>query len=248
MAVLWRLESGGTRYEVRSHGATRRLLSDGVFHSAWNPRTGLTGRVWDQLLAAAFAPERAPSRILVLGIGAGTALLQYRRFLSPEVLVGVDLDPVHVQIGREFFGLDTARAELFEADARAWVKGWRGPKFDLVVEDLYGHREGEPERAVPVTAAWAEALGRLVAPGGALVMNFISPCELRASALFRMPATRSRYPSAFMLRGPSDENAVAALCRERTTPAAIRARVRAVPGLDDRKPGCRLRYGIQTLW
>jgi hypothetical protein len=248
MSVLWRIESGGTRYEVRSHGATRRLLSDGVLHSAWNPRTGLTGRVWDLLLAAAFAPETRPARILVLGIGAGTVLLQYRRFIDPATLIGVDLDPVHLEIGRRFFGLDSAGAELVQADARDWVSAWRGPAFDLVVEDLYGHRAGEPERAVPVTAAWAAALARLVAPGGALAVNFTSLAELRASAPLRVPAARDGLASGFMLREAKDDNAVAVFCRERSTPADFRARAGEVPGLDSRRPGCAFRYRIRTLW
>jgi hypothetical protein len=248
VARLWRLDSGGTRYEVRAHGATRRLFTDGVFHSAWNPRTGLTGRAWDLFLPAAFSLSAPPSRVLVLGIGGGTALLQYRRFIDPAVLIGVDLDPVHIKVGRRYFGLEDTGIELVEAEACQWVAGWRGAPFDLVVDDLYGHSSGAPERAVPMTESWARALDRLVAPAGALVANFISVAELRGCAQWRLPAIRSRYASGFMLRGPRDENAVAAFCRRSTTPAAIRARLRQVPALDDRRRSCRLRYSIRTLW
>jgi predicted membrane-bound spermidine synthase len=243
-----RIDSGGTRYEVRSHGATRRLFSDGVFHSAWNPRTGLTGRAWDLLLAAAFAPVRRPRRILVLGAGAGTILLQYRRFIDPVALVAVDRDPLHLEIGYRHFGLGDAAATIHLADARDWVAGWTGPAFDLVVEDLYGHRAGAAERAVPVDRAWVKTLSRLVAPGGALVANFTSLAALKSCAPVRFTVARAGYPSGFMLRGPLDHNAVALFCRERTTPAAIRARLREVPGLDDRRRGCRLRYQARTLW
>jgi hypothetical protein len=246
--VLWRLDSGGTRYEVRSHGATRRLFSDGVFHSAWNPRTGLTGRAWDLFLVAAFALPAPPARILVLGIGGGTALLQYRRFFDPAVLVGVDLDAVHIEVARRFFGLDQAHVELVEADARAWVAGWRGEPFDLVVDDLYGHGSGRPERAVPMSVEWAAALERLVAPGGALAANFISVAELNACAQLRLPTARAAYATGFRLRGPRDENAIGVFCRGATTAAAIRARLREIPALDDRRRGCLLRYAIRRLW
>jgi hypothetical protein len=248
VALLWQQESDGTRYEVRSHGATRRLLTDGVFHSAWNPRTGLTGRAWDLLLAAAFAAPRKPQSILVLGAGAGTVLLQYRRFVDPAVLVAVDRDPLHLEIGRRYFGLREAGAEVFLADARDWVAGYGGPPFDLVVEDLYAHRAGEPERAVPVDRAWAAKLSRLVAPGGTLGANFISPRELRACALLQVPASRRGYASGYMLQGPRDDNAVAVLCRQHTTPAAMRARIREASGPGDRRRRCRLRYRSRTLW
>lgn len=248
MAVLWQLHSGGTRYEVRSHGATRRLFSDGVFHSAWNPRTGLTGRAWDLLLAAAFTRAVPPERILVLGIGAGAALLQYRRFIDPTVLVGVDLDPVHIEVGRRFFDLDASRATLCEADARDWVAAWDGAPFDLVVDDLYGHRAGEPKRAVPMNGAWARELARLVAPGGVLAANFISGRELQGCAQLGSTRARAGYASGFRLQGPRDHNAVGVFCRDATSAAATRARLRSVPALDDRRSRCGLRYAMRRLW
>ena len=247
VAILLRIDAGGTRYEVRSHGATRRLLSDGVFHSAWNPRTGLTGRTWDLFLPGAFTLAAPAHRILVLGTGAGTALLQYRRFVDPQTLVGVDLDPVHLEIGRRFFGLDEAGAELCEADARRWVAEWQGPPFDLVVDDLYGHRAGEPERAVPMTAEWASALSALLAPGGALVANFISLPELRNCAQVRLASARTEYANGFCVRGPRDDNAVGVFCRRPSSAGETRNRLRRVAALDDRRRS-GLAYSMRRLW
>jgi hypothetical protein len=245
--VIWKKQAGGTRYEVRAYGAALRLYSDGVFHSAWNPRHGLTGRVWDLFLVAAFACARAPRRILMLGIGGGTSLLQFHRFLEPVRMVGVDLDAVHIEVARECFGVDESVADLVHADARDWVAGYAGPRFDLVVDDLFGHVGGEPLRAVPMDARWARALGRLVAPGGVLAANFIAPKGLRASALGSSEALRARYAGAYQLRTASDANAVGVFCRSPLTPREWRARVRAVPGLDDRARACPLDYEIRRL-
>lgn len=227
---------------MRAHGATRRLLSGGVFHSAWNPRSGLTGRVWDLLLAAAFAAPARPARILVLGVGAGTVLLQYRRFIDPALLVGVDLDATHIELGRRFFGLEEAGARLFEADAREWVAAWHDAPFDLVVDDLYGHRAGEPERGVPLTAAWLKSLSRLVAPAGVLAVNFMSAAELRRAAGLIPSHGSGGYVDRFRLQGPRDDNAVGLFCREPTSCREIRMRMRRTPGLDDRRPSCNLSY------
>lgn len=247
MAVLWRLDAGGTRYEVRSHGATRRLLTDGVFHSAWNPRAGLTGRVWDLFLVAAFTLAEPPARVLVLGVGAGTALLQYRRFIDPAVLVGVELNPVHLAVGRRFFGLDEAEATLVEGDARHWVGRWNGPPFDLVVDDLYGHGPGGPARAVPMDPTWAGALSRIVAPGGALVANFISHRELMGSAPLASATSRAGYAGGFRLQGARDHNAVGVFCRRPTTSAETRGRLRRHRQLGDGPRG-RLSYTMRRLW
>jgi hypothetical protein len=248
VAVLWRLDSGGTRYEVRSHGATRRLLSDGVFHSAWNPRAGLTGRVWDLFIAAAFTLATPPARVLVLGVGAGTAMLQYRRFFDPATLVGVELNPVHLGVGRQFFGLDEAGGTIFEADARDWVSGWNGPPFDLVVDDLYGHGPDGPARAVPMTSGWARALARLLAPRGTLVANFISHRELMESAQLVSARSRAGYVSGFRLQGPRDNNAVGVFCKQLSAAAETRARLRRHPLLGDGGRGVRLAYAMRRLW
>jgi spermidine synthase len=245
MPTVFRRDIGGTRYEVRSHGAVVRLYSDGVFHSAWNPRHGLTCRVWDMFLVAAFATSRRPGRVLLLGTGGGTSLLQLRRFLNPAELIGVELDPVHIHVARRYFGVGDSVARLVEADATQWVPDWRGEKFDLVIEDLFGHRQGEPARAVPVDDDWAGALGRLLAPGGVLAVNFIAPKDLRASAL--AAGAGAGYAGAFQLRTASDANAVGVWSREAATPRQWRARVRAAPGLDERVRGCPLDYEIRRL-
>lgn len=247
MALIWQCERGGTRYEVRRHGSTVRLVSDGVFHSAYNARTGLTGRVWDLLLVAAFAAPEPPRRILVLGTGGGTALLQYRRFLDPEQLIGVDYDPVHLKIARRFFGVTQACARLVQADAREWVRRWDGPRFDLVVEDLYGHAAGSPQRTVPMDARWARALERLLTDQGVLAVNFISTADLAACAQLTLPGLRSRYESILRLRVPRDENALAVFCRRKTTAAEVRRRLRGAPRFEMRSVRNHPCYMIRTL-
>ena len=45
MAILWQKIIKNTQYEVRSAGQTRRLYTDGVFHSQFNPQRAITGGV-----------------------------------------------------------------------------------------------------------------------------------------------------------------------------------------------------------
>ena len=49
MAVLFEKVANGRVYQVRSAGNSRRLYTDGVFHSQYNPNHIITGSVWDLL-------------------------------------------------------------------------------------------------------------------------------------------------------------------------------------------------------
>jgi len=43
--------------------------------------------------------------------------------------------------------------------------------YDVIIDDLYAEHEGVPVRCVPMDAAWCEALGDLLKPGGMLIFG-----------------------------------------------------------------------------
>src|SRR5690606_38618268 len=154
MALIWSKRHGNVNYEVRSAGNTRRLYSNGVFHSSYNPSRAITGGVWDLLMMPAFLyPPGAIRRVLLLGVGGGTVIRQLQAFVRPREIVAVDLDPVHLDVARRFFGVRGEDARLVHADAREWLDA-DDSRYDLVIDDLFGERDGEPVRAVTADAAW----------------------------------------------------------------------------------------------
>ncbi len=247
MAILWKRHIHGKCYEVRSAGRTRRLYTNGVFHSQFNPRQPVTGSVWDLLSLPAFFPGHAPKRVLVLGVGGGAVIRQLQHFLAPQLIVGIELDRVHLDLARRFFGLEQPHIKLYEADAEHWVRRYRGPRFDLIIDDVFGDEDGEPLRAIPAKTHWFNALLARLNPAGALVMNFPSRQELHESAYFTNRALRRRFASAFQLSAPLYENAVGAFMRRHTDTQALRRALQDIPGLDPRAKGTRLRYRIKTL-
>jgi spermidine synthase len=248
MAILWQKRSNGALYEVRSAGRTRRLYTDGIFHSQFNPANPVTGSVWDLLLLPAFfhRPE-ALRRVLVLGVGGGAVVRQLLHFIRPETVVGVELEPLHLQVARRFFGLRRKGVALHCADARAWVHSYGGPPFDLVIEDLFGGLNGEPVRAIAADTAWFDALGRLLALDGTLVMNFPTAGALRECAYCADKAVRRRWRSAFRLTNSKDENAVGAFLRTPAQSRTLRTRLSTIPTLDPRRKSSRLDYRIRRL-
>lgn len=180
MSVLWEYKTDTTHYSVRSHGASIRLFSNGVFHSQWNPERPFAGGVWDMLsLPVLYRPPESVRRILLLGVGGGAVIRQLQHLVNFESVVAVDIDPVHLQVARQWFGVDDPRIELIEADAIDWLAQLDQAPFDLVIDDLFGHDEGEPVRAVPLTLDWVMQLKSHLNPSGLLSVNCVDGSELK---------------------------------------------------------------------
>lgn len=248
MTLLWMKQQGATRYEVRTAGRSVRLYTNGIFHSQHNSGNPVSGSVWDLLLLPAFLhPAAAPRRVLVLGVGGGAVIRQLNYFIQPQQILGIDLDPVHLHVARKFFGNNEPNVELLEADAIDWVGGYRGPRFDMVIDDIFGEVAGEPVKAIDPDAAWFASLLRLLTPKGVLVSNFVSPEALRGCGYFTSDKIRSRFASAFLLTTPLYENAVGAFSRSACDRGKFNERIGRHPELDQRRASCRLRYKMESL-
>lgn len=247
MAVIWHKQDGDTRYEVRTAGNSRRLYTNGVFHSQYNPGSPVTGNVWDLLMLPAFFSPQQMRRVLVLGVGGGAVIRQLNHFLSPELIVGVELNPVHLQVAERFFEVAADNVELHEADALLWLCQYRGEKFDLIIDDLFGDADGDPQRAVAAGSRWMKQLLKRLSRQGTLVINFGSPPELRACAWFDDEAIRKKFPAAFGLNTPLYENAVGAFLRQPAEAKVLRQNLSAWPELDPGKKSCRLNYQMRRL-
>ncbi|WP_193163981.1 methyltransferase domain-containing protein [Microbulbifer hainanensis] len=235
MALVWEKRVGDCHYQVRSHGASVRLFSNGVFHSQWNPRDPLKGSLWELLLLPAFfCPPAQIRSVLLLGVGGGALIRLLQRFVQPQSIVGVDLDPVHLQVARRHFGV--REATLVCADARDYVanlvanlraSGKKG-SFDLVIDDLFGHVGGEAQRTVTADSDWCRNLLELVADTGVLVANFGGRREFLASG-WRAPELRRELKGSWTASLPAYENCIFAASRSalsmgtlhREAPAAI---------------------------
>ncbi len=245
MALLWSRTHEGRRYEVRTAGRTRRLYTDGVFHSQYHPDRPVTHGVWDLLyLPVHFLAHPENARALVLGVGGGAVLRLLERHARCRLILGIERDPIHLEIARRFF--DVPKQCLIEADAVRWLERAAPRQFDYLVDDLFDGANGEPVRAVRADARWCGQLARMLTPGGVVVMNFASRESLEACAFLQSRMLARRFPSAFMLTLPGYENAVGVFCQHPAATGVLRRRLRAMSELCLGRRG-GLVYRIRTL-
>ncbi|MBB5210615.1 spermidine synthase [Microbulbifer hydrolyticus] len=245
MALVWQKQVGDSRYEVRSHGATVRLYSNGVFHSQWNPDDPLKGSLWELLLLPVFfRPVQQVRRVLILGVGGGALIRLLQRFVAPEVIVGVDIDRHHLTVARRFFGVRDA--ELVCGDAREYVAELGAADgvehFDLIVDDLFGHCGGVAERAIEADIPWCESLLKLLSQNGLVVSNFGSRKELLASG-WRSSAVRAHLQGSWSAELPDYENCIGIFSRQPLSLSALNDRAPAAisPVSTRRRLDARLR-------
>jgi spermidine synthase len=242
MAIVFSKRIGGIRYEVRTAGRSVRLYTDGVMHTQYHPGLQLTRGVWDLLALPALALPRV-QRVLLLGVGGGAAIHLLRQWCPGVEIVGVELNPVHLQLARRYFGLRARDVELIAGDARDYVERYRGKPFDLVIEDLFGG-SGFPDRSFAADYRWCTALGKLVQPQGALVINTLSPAQLRQTALRADGRLRRQWPTALRLTLPAYANNVGVFSRSRISAADLRRAIRADPLRRQQERSGSLRYRI----
>ena len=248
MSIVWQNKSGPDLYEVRRAGNRLRLYRNGVLHTQYNSSRPISGNLWDLLLIPAFfyKPE-AIRRVLVLGVGGGAVIRLLNHFVRPDEIVGVELNPLHIHIARRFFGIGPRQARLVRANAVNWIRNYRGPAFDMIVDDLFDEENGQPKRAVIADKDWFMLLQNLLSSQGVLAMNFATRPELKKCAYFHDFDLQKRFGSAFQLNKPQYENTIGVFLTETVTSRELRRNLAQEPGLDPHVKSTGLDYRIRKI-
>jgi len=248
MAIEWYRTVDDNHYEVRSAGATRRLYTNKVFHSQYNPNRALQGGIWDLLYLPAFASEQNTlQRVLVLGVGGGTVLQQIKKYFLPEEIIGIELSPVHLVVAREHFGLTDTSFKLVEDNAINWLENYSGEKFDLIIDDLYGHHDGIAERAIKVNKQWAGSLLKHLSVDGMLIINFGDNKEFKNNALLAYKMLAKKFQSIFRLTRTEYENAIGVFSYKKLDVKKMRERCQQQAGLSTTIKKQLLKYTVKNF-
>ncbi len=133
-----------------------------------DPRSVLTGDVWDGHLVLQFAArDEPPRRVAILGNAAGTTSRAYEEFFPDTRVDGVEIDPELSEIGREYFDMNNPRLHLYHEDARPFLRRIDA-SYDVISVDAYR------QPYIPfylTTVEFFETVRDRLAPGGVLIVN-----------------------------------------------------------------------------
>lgn len=149
-----------------------RFGDDSAIQSAINRRSPhdlVIPYVRVAMAAVDFCP-RFDSRVLVIGLGAGSMPMHVRRVCPSAVVDVVDIDPVVVRLAREYFAFtEDSATRVHVMDGRAFIDLVSQP-YDVIYLDAFN---GEDAPAHLQTKDFFNAAGRVLRPEGAVVSNVV---------------------------------------------------------------------------
>lgn len=153
------VDQGNRRYLLLNEG----IAQHSVIHLDGTP---YFDGPWGHYIAAAGLPKKTPSRILIVGLGAGTTASYFATRLPSAHVTGIELDPGVVDVARTYFNLP-ASVDVRIGDARSVLERDHDT-YDLVVVDAFQF----PYTPFQLTTReFFTDVKRHIAPGGALAMN-----------------------------------------------------------------------------
>lgn len=174
---------------MRLQDGRRELRVDGTHASSWAPGSEVTGSVWDAIACGVLAlPEARRKRVLLLGLGGGSAARIVRAIAPRARITGVEIDPDVVKLARRWFDLDALGVETVVADAREYIARTRS-RYDIVLEDCFIGSENELRKPEGIPEPAFSRIARRLRPGGVLVSNALDEApEIGASLARQFPS------------------------------------------------------------
>jgi len=138
MTLLDLITQYGRKYRVYEttddQGNPKRLLrlgSGNTVESVWG--FGDTGLYWDDI---ADAVPKTAKEILMIGVGGGTIARLLRERNYQGKIIGIEYDPIIIQIGKRWFETDTFLDTIVLDDGIEWIKNCP-VTFDCIILDAY---------------------------------------------------------------------------------------------------------------
>lgn len=101
---------------------------------------GILYNVWKKPLKKVARQYSPAKNILILGLGGGTLVKLVNEFWPNAKITAVDIDPIMVEMGKKYLGLDTNKVKIYISDALNFLttdKRQSETGYDLILIDLY---------------------------------------------------------------------------------------------------------------
>lgn len=171
-----------------------RIIVDGVSQSGW-----LVRKVWQRALKKIRTEKPNVEKVAILGLGGGSAVKLVNRYWPRAMIVGVDIDPIMVDLGRRYLGLSQLKnLKVVIEDAEKWVGKEKGKRrFSLILVDIY--KGGRPPSKF-TTETFIKKVRDLLGSGGIAAFNHLHSDREKEEAAIFGAKVRKIFPAATSIK------------------------------------------------
>ncbi len=143
---------------------------------------GVMYSVWKKTLKLITNYQLSINNCLILGLGGGDAARLVKKYWPAAKIVGVDLDPIIVELGKKYLRLDEEQVQVQVQDAYKYCKQEvkSNKRYDLVCVDVY---VGDTVPAKFNNEEFLKLILKLLVPSGIAVFNQLYFDEKRRESL-----------------------------------------------------------------
>lgn len=208
---IYEAESAYNYIQVVETNGTRFLrLNEGQgVHSVYNPEVLDFHGTWEQFLAAPFfnAPPYGVEeieRIAIIGLAGGTAAREATAVFGGIQIDGYELDPMIIEVGREYFGMRMPNLNAIAEDGR-WGLQHSQQVYDLIEVDAY-----RPPYIPPhlTTVEFFETCREHLTDDGVLAINVGRTPEDRRLIEALVATLQQVFPSVHVMDVPDSFNSI----------------------------------------
>ena len=166
---------------------------------------GVVKAVWKTTLKK--ISHQAINHCLILGLGGGSAAQLVRKNWPEAKIVGVEIDPLMIELGAKYLELGTSAVDIKIEDAFRFVKKeskqslpLRGGKYDLILVDTY---VGDEFPRKFESEEFLKLVKKLLSQRGIVIFNRLYYGEKRKEAVKMLkklekvfPGVEAVYPEA----------------------------------------------------
>ena len=161
---------------VKTLGLGTYIQVDGLTQSG-----GIVEGIWKKTLKKILNSKTQINNCLILGLGGGSASRIVEKYWPQAKITGVDIDPVIVEMGKKYLGLEKIRVEIVIEYAYSWlVRNSKIKKYDLVLVDIY---KGFDVPEIFETDKFLKLTLKLLTDEGIAIFNRLYSGEKRREAI-----------------------------------------------------------------
>jgi spermidine synthase len=157
---------------IRSLGFGTYIQVDNLTQSG-----GVVYVIWKETLKKIANSNFKINDCLILGLGGGSVAKLVRKYWPKAKVIGVDIDPVIVELGKKY--LDLKGIDIVIADAKDFVKKSKN-KYDLIVVDTY---LGDNYPSEFESSTFLNSVTKLLKVNGLIVFNRLYFDNKRSAAV-----------------------------------------------------------------